>query len=63
MNGVAITSAPLISAGVPLGWKLAAVGDLDGDGFSDLLWRETQTGNAAAWLMNGPVVRVTVSAF
>lgn len=30
--------------------------DLDGDGRSDVVWRNTTTGEAAAWLMDGPVV-------
>jgi hypothetical protein len=29
--------------------------DLDGDGRMDLVWRETQTGDMVAWLMNGAV--------
>jgi hypothetical protein len=29
------------------------VGDLDGDGKADLVWRETNTGDVGAWLMNG----------
>jgi hypothetical protein len=31
--------------------------DLDGDGRMDLVWRETQTGDVAAWLMNGLAVK------
>jgi hypothetical protein len=33
------------------------VGDLDGDGKADLVWRNTQTGDAAEWLMNGASVK------
>jgi hypothetical protein len=33
------------------------VGDLDGDGQADLIWRHTQTGDLAAWLMDGSVVK------
>jgi len=30
--------------------------DLDGDGRKDLVWRQIQTGDVAAWLMNGTAV-------
>ena len=29
------------------------VGDVNGDGKADLVWRHTPTGNVAVWLMNG----------
>jgi hypothetical protein len=51
---------------LPTVWQLAGIGDLDGDGKVDLVWRNTQTGDVAAWLMNGtmavrePVVAVGV---
>src|SRR5436190_37063 len=32
-------------------------GDVDGDGKADLVWRNTQTGDLAVWLMNGAAVR------
>jgi len=47
---------PLLSAGVPLAWRIAGIGDVDGDGKSDLVWRHTQTGDVAVWLMNGATV-------
>ncbi|PYR51663.1 MAG: hypothetical protein DMF89_05155 [Acidobacteria bacterium] len=31
--------------------------DLDGDGRKDLVWRQTQSGDVAAWLMNGTSVK------
>ena len=34
-------------------WKSTAVGDFDGDGKSDLVWRNATTGETALWLMNG----------
>ena len=30
------------------------VGDFNGDGKSDLVWRNNDTGETALWLMNGP---------
>src|SRR5262249_58394574 len=32
-------------------------GDLDSDGKADLVWRNAQTGDLAAWLMNGAVTK------
>ncbi|PYR37517.1 MAG: hypothetical protein DMF89_21740 [Acidobacteria bacterium] len=43
----------MVSAGVPLPWQIVALGDLDGDGKTDLGWRHGQTGDVAVWLMNG----------
>ena len=31
--------------------------DLDGDGKSDLIWRNTQSGDVAEWLMNGAALK------
>ncbi len=36
-----------------LAWKILAAPDLDGDGRSDLLWRNSATGHVYAMLMNG----------
>ncbi|HET6912112.1 MAG TPA: FG-GAP-like repeat-containing protein [Rhodanobacteraceae bacterium] len=41
-------------AGVPPGQAIAA--DVNGDGKTDLLWRQTVSAKFAYWLMNGPVV-------
>ncbi len=35
------------------GWEPKFVADFDGDGRSDILWRNANTGDAAIWLMNG----------
>ncbi|HET7766797.1 MAG TPA: FG-GAP-like repeat-containing protein [Burkholderiales bacterium] len=34
-------------------WSIAAVADFDGDGKSDILWRNSATGANLLWLMNG----------
>ena len=34
-------------------WKVAGTGDYDGDGKSDLLWRNDVTGENYLWFMNG----------
>jgi len=35
----------------PLPWKIAASGDFNNDGFPDLAWRNTATGENALWFM------------
>jgi hypothetical protein len=37
----------------------AQVGDFDGDGNTDLLWRNVTNGDVAIWLMNGSTIRQT----
>jgi hypothetical protein len=34
-------------------WKVASMGDFDGDGKMDLLWTNEATGQAFVWLMDG----------
>jgi hypothetical protein len=51
MNGMAQSSSAVIAT-VGNEWKIAASGDFDGDGKSDILWRNTN-GQVAIWLMNG----------
>lgn len=34
-------------------WQVRGVGDLDGNGSPDLIWQNTTTFQAAAWLLNG----------
>jgi hypothetical protein len=36
-------------------WRQVGTGDFNGDGNSDILWRDT-SGNVAIWLMNGSQV-------
>ena len=51
MNGAAVLSAAGLGT-VPTTWLIALVGDYNGDGMSDLLWRDN-VGNTAVWFMNG----------
>lgn len=34
-------------------WQIAAIADFDGDGLSDIYWRNAATGVNSLWLMNG----------
>src|SRR5882724_3108308 len=50
-----ITSVPITALPDPA-WTVAGIGDFDGDGHSDILWRNTLTGENSIWLMNGSSV-------
>ena len=38
--------------GAGLDWTIKGVGDVNDDGFADLVWRNGDTGATALWLMN-----------
>jgi FG-GAP repeat len=40
---------------VSTAWSVVQTGDYNGDGKSDLLWRDT-SGNTAMWFMNGATI-------
>src|SRR5262245_47512216 len=37
-------------------WTVAVTGDFNADGFSDILWYNTSSGQAVVWLVNGTSV-------
>jgi FG-GAP-like repeat/Phosphate-induced protein 1 conserved region len=45
----------------PWNMQLAGTGDFDGDGKSDLLWRDASSRNVLIWYMNGSTVEQTFS--
>jgi hypothetical protein len=53
MDGVTRRSAHTLPTTADARWKIAAVGDFDGDGGPDLLWRHHGDGRNAMWTMNG----------
>ena len=57
-TGPIITSSAAIGT-VPTDWKVAGVGDFDGDGRFDILWRQ-DAGGVALWLMDGVSIRQAI---
>ena len=53
MNGLTLASSGVIATVGNPGWTIRGVGDLDGNGTADLVWRNTTTGAVAGWLMHG----------
>jgi FG-GAP-like repeat len=38
---------------VPNNWVIAGIGDFNGDGYTDILWRDTNSGAVAIWFLDG----------
>src|SRR5205809_3287428 len=54
MNGLSTASQGSVNLVDPAsGWQVQGVGDFDGDGKDDILWRNTSTGENYIYLMNG----------
>jgi hypothetical protein len=58
MDGATIASTGF-PASVSLAWEIRQVGDLNGDGKADLVWRNNSSGTVAVWLMNGATIAST----
>ena len=61
MNGTSWTQDVSIQSESNLDWQIGDVGDLDGDGNQDILWRNWTTGDNQVWLMNGTTWQQTVA--
>jgi Tannase and feruloyl esterase/FG-GAP-like repeat len=57
MNGTKVVQSVDFGA-VPSNWKIAGIGDFDGNGSTDILWRDT-SGNVGVWLLNGTSILST----
>jgi CHRD domain/FG-GAP-like repeat/PKD domain len=57
MNGTTVLGTSGYTNAVPdLHWQVAGIGDFDGDGKADILWRNGTTGEDFIFLMNGTTV-------
>jgi hypothetical protein len=52
MNGSTVEAASVIGT-VATSWKVVRLGDYDGGGQADILWRNSGSGNNVIWQMNG----------
>jgi len=53
MKGEFVNDVGTLSTLDPSLWRVAGVGDLDGDLVSDIVWRNNFTGDVHVWLMDG----------
>jgi hypothetical protein len=60
MNAGAVISSGGIGNAPPAVWMAAGIGDFNGDGKSDLVWRDS-SGDTSIWFMNGVSVASTGS--
>lgn len=61
MAGLAIVEDAIVAGTgtVPSDWRVEAMGDVDGDGRADLVWRHASRGELRAWFMDGASRRAT----
>src|ERR1035441_9006475 len=57
-TGLAIASSAIVAT-PGVNWTVQGIGDFDGNGTSDILLRDSNTGNVAMWLMNGTTISST----
>src|SRR2546425_1401705 len=56
MNRSTIATGGYLRAVGDQAWQVEGIGDFDGDGKADILWRNTVTGEDYAYFMNGPAI-------
>ena len=58
MDGTTVQAGSNYTNAVPLpDWQIVGTGDYDGDGRSDILWRNSSSGDNYVFLMNGTAVQ------
>ncbi len=61
-NGMnAPTTVNVLAASVPTSWEIVGVGDLEGNGRADIVWRNKADGSVAVWQGNGLNAPTTAS--
>src|SRR5258708_37677809 len=53
MTRALTTTGTMVSTATDLTWSIFGSSDFNGDGKSDILWRNRATGENVIWLMNG----------
>jgi hypothetical protein len=56
MNGAIVSSSQTPGVVGDLNWQIKGVGDFNGDGKADVLWRHATSGQTAIWLMDGATI-------
>jgi hypothetical protein len=56
-NKVLLDGVQVNSTQPDTNWHIAAVSDIDRDGAPDLIWQNVSTGELAAWMLDGALVR------
>ena len=59
MNGLTLASDIAVGGAttVDAAWRVVATADLDGDGDTDVVWRNATTGAVSGWIMNGTTLQ------
>ena len=55
-SGFTIASTTFLTANSDLNWQIRGTGDRDGDGKTDIFWRNIATGEDSVWLLNNLTV-------
>src|SRR5437762_881494 len=56
MNGLTIASGGYLRTVADQAWQVKGIGDFDGDGKADILWRNSSTGENYIYVMNGMTI-------